>query len=86
MKRKTELVDSVLGESFDEDVVPQYPGRIFYHENRGFTTGYPYAPVIVTEVRFRQARHNEDGDFTVCAARWVDTTSPENPSGDWVRG
>jgi hypothetical protein len=75
-------VKSVVGESFDDRDVPEYPGRIYYRNGR-FSVGFPHAPVRTIEVRFREANASEDGDFTVIEARRVDTSKPDDCFGEW---
>jgi hypothetical protein len=78
------MIGELLGKSFDEDEVPAYPGRIFWYDGT-FLTDFPHAPILMAEVRFREASATEDGDFTIYESRAIDTSDPENAYGEWKR-
>lgn len=84
MSNFEETVESLIGESFDDDEVPDSPGRIYWRDGSLFT-GFPHAPVRVVQVRFRKACATEDGDWTVIEARRVDTSKPDDLYGKWKR-
>jgi hypothetical protein len=79
--------EELLGESVDEEVVPMWPGRMYVDtwtsNTKRFATDLPAAPVVTAEVRFREANHSEDGDFTIYEARKVDLSDPKNTYGEW---
>jgi hypothetical protein len=79
-------VDDVLGEGFDADEIPDWPGRIYASESADgvtFNEGFPYAPVKVIEVRFMENLYAREGDFIVHEARRVDTSNPDDIYGEW---
>jgi len=80
---KKEDINNVLGETFDKEEIPEYPGRIFWRKGDDFFTKFPMAPVIFAEVRFRETNASQNGDFIVHEARWIDTSNPENSHGEW---
>lgn len=75
--------EDLVGESFDRDEVPSYPGRIYYY-NGEFIAGNPRVPVKLIQVRFRRAYPVKDEHYTVCEARRVDLSCPDDVYGEWV--
>lgn len=79
-----EQVKELLGQSFSDDEVPKYPGRIYWHEGN-FLTSFPHAPMYLAEVRFREANKSEGQDWTIYEARAIDSSNPKDSHGEWHR-
>lgn len=78
-----ETAQELLGTTYNAEEIPDYPARIFWREGTGFFTSFPHAPIKHIEVRFREAHHTEDGDYTIYESRAIDNTNPTDIYSEW---
>jgi hypothetical protein len=84
-----ETAQELLGTTYEAEEVPNYPGRIFWREaeygESHFFTSWPYDPIEYIEVRFREAHHTEDGDYTIYETRAIDNSTPTDAYSEWFK-